>query len=183
MLKRGIRPAQVTEVRRGRTHPLDARAECNVRGESIYDEGHFEDEFNQRLRFNRRGLVAMANEGDRDTNGSQFFFTLDRTDSLQGKHTIFGRVVGDTVFNVLRVNELELIEGSEKPVYPPTIRSVEVVFNPFTDIQPRITAAEKKEQLKARTEARKAAKERAPKRKGTKYVTFPTLRTHILNGL
>jgi len=40
-------------------------------GESIYDEGYFEDEFTQRLRFNRRGIVAMANTGKRNTNLSQ----------------------------------------------------------------------------------------------------------------
>lgn len=46
-------------------------------GESIYGEP-FKDEFHQRLRFARRGLVAMAN-GGKDDNGSQFFFTLGPT--------------------------------------------------------------------------------------------------------
>ena len=41
-------------------------------GESIYEEFYFEDEFTQRLRFNRRGLVAMANTGRRNTNLSQY---------------------------------------------------------------------------------------------------------------
>lgn len=40
-------------------------------GECIYDEGSFEDEFNQRLKFSRRGLVAMANQGSKNTNTSQ----------------------------------------------------------------------------------------------------------------
>lgn len=40
-------------------------------GDSIYEEFYFEDEFSQRLRFNRRGLVAMANTGKRNTNLSQ----------------------------------------------------------------------------------------------------------------
>lgn len=43
-------------------------------GESIYGEP-FKDEIHSRLRFNRRGLVAMANS-DKDDNASQFFFTL-----------------------------------------------------------------------------------------------------------
>lgn len=51
----------------------------------------FQDEFHSRLRFNRRGLVAMANAGPHD-NGSQFFFTLGRADELNNKHTIFGKV-------------------------------------------------------------------------------------------
>ena len=61
-------------------------------GESIY--GHpFKDEFHSRLRFVRRGLVAMANAG-KDDNASQFFFTMGPTQELQNKHTIFGKVVG-----------------------------------------------------------------------------------------
>lgn len=43
-------------------------------GESIYGSS-FKDEVHQRLRFNRRGIVAMANSG-KDTNGSQFFITF-----------------------------------------------------------------------------------------------------------
>ncbi|TRZ04173.1 hypothetical protein DNTS_030918 [Danionella cerebrum] len=59
-------------------------------GESIYGRP-FKDEFHSRLRFIRRGLVAMANAGPHD-NGSQFFFTLGRADELNNKHTIFGKV-------------------------------------------------------------------------------------------
>ena len=43
-------------------------------GESIYGRP-FKDQFHQRLRFNRRGIVAMANVG-KDSNGSQFFITF-----------------------------------------------------------------------------------------------------------
>ncbi|CAG8502428.1 1502_t:CDS:2 [Funneliformis mosseae] len=113
-------------------------------GESIYG-GPFVDEFHTRLRFVRRGLVAMANAG-RNDNRSQFFITLDRTDELQNKHTIFGKVVGDTIFNVLKIGELE-IDENERPLYPPKIISTEVVWNPFDDIIPRITAAEKLAQV------------------------------------
>lgn len=52
---------------------------------------HSQDEFHSRLRFNRRGLVAMANAGPHD-NGSQFFFSLGRADELNNKHTIFAKV-------------------------------------------------------------------------------------------
>jgi cyclophilin family peptidyl-prolyl cis-trans isomerase len=60
-------------------------------GESIY--GHpFKDEFHSRLRFSHRFLVACANKNSPDTNNSQFFITLDRTDYLDRKNTIFGKV-------------------------------------------------------------------------------------------
>jgi len=54
-----------------------------------------QDEFHSRLRFVRRGLVAMANAAAHD-NGSQFFFTLAATPELNNKHTVFGKV--ETLF-------------------------------------------------------------------------------------
>ncbi|KAA1098542.1 Peptidyl-prolyl isomerase cwc27 [Puccinia graminis f. sp. tritici] len=123
-------------------------------GESIYDEGTFNDEINARLKFTRRGLVAMANLGSPNTNTSQFFVTLDRTEELQDKHTIFGSVIGDTIYNVMKLGEVE-IDKNERPIHPPIIKSVEVIDNPFPDIVPRITSAQRKEQAKARKEAKK----------------------------
>ncbi|XP_037656882.1 spliceosome-associated protein CWC27 homolog [Choloepus didactylus] len=111
-------------------------------GESIYGVP-FKDEFHSRLRFNRRGLVAMANAGPHD-NGSQFFFTLGRADELNNKHTIFGKVTGDTVYNMLRLTEVD-IDDEERPCNPHKIRSCEVLFNPFDDIIPREIKKLKKE--------------------------------------
>uniref|UniRef100_F7I1G1 Spliceosome-associated protein CWC27 homolog n=1 Tax=Callithrix jacchus TaxID=9483 RepID=F7I1G1_CALJA len=111
-------------------------------GESIYG-APFKDEFHSRLRFNRRGLVAMANAGSHD-NGSQFFFTLGRADELNNKHTIFGKVTGDTVYNMLRLSEVD-IDDEERPHNPHKIKSCEVLFNPFDDIIPREIKRSKKE--------------------------------------
>ena len=52
----------------------------------------FGDEINADLRFDRKGLVAMANAGS-NTNGSQFFITYDAIPDLDGKYTIFGEVI------------------------------------------------------------------------------------------
>lgn len=52
----------------------------------------FKDEIVETLKFDRSGLLAMANSGP-NTNGSQFFITVRDTTHLNGMHTIFGRVV------------------------------------------------------------------------------------------
>lgn len=136
-------------------------------GESIYDQGafsgdldpwpmdqrrgknagptgvNFKDEFHSRLKFNRRGLLGMANESTPDTNGSQFFFTLDKTEELNGKNTMFGRVAGDTIYNLAKMGEAEVGEGTERPLYPTKITSVEIMVNPFEDMKKRDRVAQR----------------------------------------
>jgi len=90
-----------------------------VQGGDPTGEGHggqslwgapFADEVDvSRLRFDARGVLAYANAGKRDQNKSQFFLTLAPCPHLDGKHTIFGKLVGgnDTLdqIEVLRVAE------------------------------------------------------------------------------
>ena len=59
-------------------------------GQSIWNKT-FEDEYSPKVKFDRPGLLAMANRGP-STNGSQFFITTALTPWLTGKHTIFGEV-------------------------------------------------------------------------------------------
>lgn len=63
----------------------------------------FEDEFDPTLRFDRSGLLAMANSGPA-TNGSQFFITFAPTEWLNDAHTIFGELIeGDNTLNAIPV--------------------------------------------------------------------------------
>jgi cyclophilin family peptidyl-prolyl cis-trans isomerase len=75
-------------------------------GQSIWG-GTFEDEFSKTLKFDGPGILAMANRGP-NTNTSQFFITLVPTDWLNGKHTIFGKVIYgmDVVSNIGKVKTI-----------------------------------------------------------------------------
>ena len=82
----------------------------------------FEDEPNQHQVV--RGALAMANAGP-DTNGSQFFIvTADACPWLDGKHTVFGRVVSgmDVVDQISAVER----DASDRPQEPITIQRVEL---------------------------------------------------------
>ena len=135
-------------------------------GEAIYDGGLFEDEFHSRLKFNRRGLLGMANSGRKNDNGSQFFLTLGATPELQGINTMFGRIEGETIYNLMKMGDAELIDGdgNEKPLYPTKITGVEILVNPFDDMMRR----EKKGRLGGGAEKRDDRKK--PKNKAGKQL-------------
>ncbi|ORY09936.1 cyclophilin-like domain-containing protein, partial [Clohesyomyces aquaticus] len=133
-------------------------------GESAYDGEPFADEFHSRLKFNRRGLLGMANTGKKNDNGSQFFFTLGNTPELTGKNTLFGRIAGDTIYNLMKMAEADIADGSEdRPMYPTKITGTEIIINPFEDMVKRARFAQRTE-----PEAKKAAKK--PKRKAGKVL-------------
>jgi peptidyl-prolyl cis-trans isomerase A (cyclophilin A) len=92
----------------------------NGRGGPAYT---FADEIDPKLTFDRPGLLAMANRGP-NTNGSQFFITLDATSWLNGKHTIFGEVV-DGMDVIRKIGHVK--KGPEdRPLTPVVVTTVTI---------------------------------------------------------
>lgn len=126
---------------------------------AINDGEPFRDEFHSRLKFNRRGLLGMANEG-KDSNGSQFFLTLGATPELQGRNTMFGRIEGDTIYNLMKMADAEMSEGegSERPLYPTRITGAEVLVNPFEGMVARVREAPRSRETEGKNEVKKRKK-------------------------
>lgn len=93
---------------------------------SIWNES-FEDEIRPTLRHNARGIVSMANKGP-FTNGSQFFICLAPAPHLDGKNTVFGRVLGGE--DVLDRIEAVEVDTKGKPKRRIAIKGVTVHANP-----------------------------------------------------
>jgi peptidyl-prolyl cis-trans isomerase-like 3 len=98
-------------------------------GESIWG-GKFADEIRPSLRHNARGVVSMANNGP-NTNGCQFFIIYDRQVHLDGRYTVFGKVIDglDTLDNL---EQLE-VDKKNRPREPVFIKSVTIHANPLAE--------------------------------------------------
>ncbi|KAF1841171.1 peptidyl-prolyl cis-trans isomeras-like protein-like 3 [Cucurbitaria berberidis CBS 394.84] len=97
---------------------------------SIYDTPNqlFEDEIRPALRHNARGIVSMANKGP-NTNGSQFFITFAAAPHLDGKNTVFGKVLEG--FEVLDDIEKVAVDKKSRPQERIEIKKVTIHANPL----------------------------------------------------
>ncbi len=91
-------------------------------GDSIWNKT-FEDETSPQVKFDRPGLLAMANRGP-STNGSQFFITCAATPWLNGRHTIFGEVTKG--MDVVQKIENTKTDKQDRPEEPIKILSISV---------------------------------------------------------
>ena len=83
-------------------------------GESIWGKS-FADECKTAVKFDKAGLLAMANRGP-NTNGSQFFITTAATPWLNMKHTIFGQVTMG--YDIVKKMEASQTDPRDRPIQP-----------------------------------------------------------------
>jgi peptidyl-prolyl cis-trans isomerase A (cyclophilin A) len=78
---------------------------------------------NTNASFNKPGVLAMANAGP-NTNGSQFFITVEPTPSLEGSYNVFGQVISgqDVADKISKVPT----DPQDRPITPIVIESITI---------------------------------------------------------
>lgn len=101
-------------------------------GQSIWGK-LFADEIRSTLKFNARGVVAMANTGP-DSNGSQFFIAYSKQPHLDGKYTIIGKVI-DGADSTLDAMERVPVTNKNRPLTEIKLTHITIHANPIADAQ------------------------------------------------
>nr|WP_288833087.1 peptidylprolyl isomerase [uncultured Flavobacterium sp.] len=116
----------------------------------------FKDEFIPELKFDKGGILAMANSGPK-TNGSQFFITHKDTPWLNGKHTIFGHVVEgmDVVNKIAQDDIIKNIIIIQKGALAKKFKAEKVFANYYNN-----KAEEERKEAEAKAAAEKIQKEK-----------------------
>ena len=133
----------------------------------------FKDEFIPELKFDKGGILAMANSGPK-TNGSQFFITHKETPWLNGKHTIFGHVIQgmDVVNSIAQDDIIENIIITQNGKIAKKFKAEKVFADYYNN-----KAEEERKEAEAKAEAEKIQKEKMAALMAEKVAYFNNLKT------
>ncbi|CRL08615.1 CLUMA_CG021222, isoform A [Clunio marinus] len=144
--------------------PTSKTGECTGRGGSSIWNTKFEDEFKPGLSHTGRGVLSMANSGP-NSNGSQFFITFRSCKHLDGKHTIFGKLVGglETLTDMERVE----VDNKDQPIEDIIIQSAQIFVDPYQEADEQLAAerqaeVDKIQKEKDEIESKKLAAKKQP---------------------
>lgn len=86
------------------------------------------DEFHPELRHDGPGILSMANTGRPNTGGSQFFITEKATKHLDGKHSVFGKVIENVelIPKMTRVDKKTANPQDSRPSTPIELKAVKI---------------------------------------------------------
>ena len=94
----------------------------------------FDNEISPDLKHSKPGILAMANAGP-NTNGSQFYITVDKKEYLDGSYSVFGEVTGEgskpdgtKIEGIKIIDEISRVKtgAMDRPVEPVTLKSVKI---------------------------------------------------------
>ncbi|XP_065558558.1 RING-type E3 ubiquitin-protein ligase PPIL2-like isoform X1 [Artemia franciscana] len=117
-------------------------------GESLWNKP-FNDEFKPNLSHSGRGVLSMANSGP-NTNKSQFFITFRSCKHLDGKHTVFGRVVGglETLSAIERIET----DNKDRPIEDIVIEGAQTFVDPYAEADEEVAKLRAEELAKEELE-------------------------------
>ena len=150
--------------------------------ESYFKEPNgFEDEFDDRLRHDKPGILSMANSG-KDTNKNQFFITFKPCPHLDRKHSVFGEIVDDAK-DASGVGTLQRMQSTgsdqkDRPVKPITILSTEIVSDPAQEAD-EIQESKLEELAEAREQQQQQQRKKSTK--GVVSMTKPQSGSQLSN--